>query len=100
MSDVLDCPEYSTDHYYSPQFLETSLCVGHEGSLKHYMFKEGEEDCGGEMNQLEAELQTEFELLQIDWINRRVTMPVNYLTLKSLIFKRSKIWILCLNSIA
>lgn len=64
-SDVVDGPESSTDHYYSPQFLETSLSVGREGSLKHYVFKRGEEDNVGEMDQLEAELEAEFELLQI-----------------------------------
>ncbi|CAH2073155.1 unnamed protein product [Thlaspi arvense] len=65
-SDVVDGPESSTtDHYFSPQFLETSLSVGREGSLKHYVFKGGEEDFGGEMDQLEAELEAEFELLQI-----------------------------------
>lgn len=63
-SDVVDGPESSTDHYYSPQILETSLSVGGEGSLSHYVFKRGE-DLGGEMDQLEAELEAEFELLQI-----------------------------------
>ncbi|VVB14000.1 unnamed protein product [Arabis nemorensis] len=66
ISDVVDGPESSTtDHYYSPQFLETSLSTRREGSLKHYVFKGGEEDFGGEMDQLEAELEAEFELLQI-----------------------------------
>ncbi|ESQ41037.1 hypothetical protein EUTSA_v10014215mg [Eutrema salsugineum] len=64
-SDVVDGPESSTDHYYSPQFLETSFSVGREGSLKHYVLKGGKEDFGGEMDQLEAELEAEFELLQI-----------------------------------
>lgn len=63
-SDVVDGPEPSTDHYYSPQLLETSL-IEREGSLKHYVYKEGEQDFGGEMDQLEAELEAEFELLQI-----------------------------------
>ncbi|XP_018469173.1 protein POLAR-like 1 [Raphanus sativus] len=65
-SDVVDGPESSyIDHYYSPQFLETSL-IEREGSLKHYVYNEGEEeDYGGEMDQLEAELEAEFELLQI-----------------------------------
>ncbi|KAL0728310.1 hypothetical protein Bca4012_024403 [Brassica carinata] len=63
-SDVVDGPESSTDHYYSPQFLETSL-IKREGSLKHYVYNEREEDYGGEMDQLEAELEAEFELLQI-----------------------------------
>ncbi|KAG2239504.1 hypothetical protein Bca52824_091649 [Brassica carinata] len=63
-SDVVDGPESSTDHYYSPQFLETSL-IKREGSLKHYVYNEREEDHGGEMDQLEAELEAEFELLQI-----------------------------------
>ncbi|CDY48290.1 BnaC01g31440D [Brassica napus] len=50
--------------------------------------------------QVEAELQTEFELLQIGkkQEGNYSKLKVNYLTLKSLIFKRSKIWILCLNS--
>lgn len=64
-SEVVDSPESSTtDHYYSPQFLYTSLSE-REGSLKHYVYKEGDEDFGGEMDQLEAELEAEFELLQI-----------------------------------
>ncbi|KFK25369.1 hypothetical protein AALP_AA8G104500 [Arabis alpina] len=66
ISDVVDGPESSTtDHYYSPQFLETSLPTGREGSLKHYVLKGGEEGFSGEMDQLEAELEAEFELLQI-----------------------------------
>ncbi|CAH8357415.1 unnamed protein product [Eruca vesicaria subsp. sativa] len=64
-SDVVDGPESSIDHYYSPQLLDTSLFVGREGSLKHYVCKGGDEDFGGEMDQLEAELEAEFELLQI-----------------------------------
>ncbi|KAJ0230637.1 Protein POLAR-like 1 [Hirschfeldia incana] len=64
-SDVVDGPESSTDHYYSPHFLETTLSIGHEGSLKHYVYKEREEDFVGELDQLEAELEAEFELLQI-----------------------------------
>ncbi|KAL1208987.1 Protein POLAR-like 1 [Cardamine amara subsp. amara] len=64
-SDVVDGPESSTDHYYSPQIVEmTSSCVGGEGSLKHYVFKPSEY-FGGEMDQLEAELEAEFKLLQI-----------------------------------
>ncbi|CAE6095230.1 unnamed protein product [Arabidopsis arenosa] len=63
-SDVVDGPESSTDHYYSPQIIETSMSVGGEGSLSHYVYKRGD-DSGGEMDQLEAELEAEFELLQI-----------------------------------
>ena len=63
-SEVVDGPESSTDHYHSPQFLDTSL-MEREGSLKHYVYKEDEEDFGGGMDQLEAELEAEFELLQI-----------------------------------
>ncbi|EFH49742.1 predicted protein [Arabidopsis lyrata subsp. lyrata] len=63
-SDVVDGPESSTDHYYSPQIMETSMSVGGEGSLSHYVYKRGD-DSGGEMDQLEAELEAEFELLQI-----------------------------------
>ncbi|XP_023637227.1 protein POLAR LOCALIZATION DURING ASYMMETRIC DIVISION AND REDISTRIBUTION isoform X2 [Capsella rubella] len=63
-SDVVDGPASSTDHYYSPQILETSLSVRGEGSLSHYVFNRGK-DVGGEMDQLEAELEAEFELLQI-----------------------------------
>ncbi|XP_010453121.1 PREDICTED: protein POLAR LOCALIZATION DURING ASYMMETRIC DIVISION AND REDISTRIBUTION isoform X2 [Camelina sativa] len=65
ISEVVDGPESSTtDHYYSPQILETSMSVGGEGSLSHYVFKRGD-DFGGDMDQLEAELEAEFELLQI-----------------------------------
>lgn len=64
-SEVVDGPESSTDHYHSsPQFLDTSL-MEREGSLKHYVYKEEEEDFGEGMDQLEAELEAEFELLQI-----------------------------------
>lgn len=63
-SDVVDGPESSTDHYYSPQIMETSMSVGGEGSLSHYVYKRWD-DSGGEMDQLEAELEAEFELLQI-----------------------------------
>ncbi|WZZ30423.1 hypothetical protein YC2023_013824 [Brassica napus] len=63
-SEVVDGPESSSDHYHFPQFLDTSL-IEREGSLKHYVYKEGDEDFGGEMDQLEAELEAEFELLQI-----------------------------------
>ncbi|CAA0401891.1 unnamed protein product [Arabidopsis thaliana] len=63
-SDVVDGPESSTDHYYSPQIIQTSMSVGGEGSLSHYVYKL-ENDSGGEMDQLEAELEAEFELLQI-----------------------------------
>ncbi|XP_010491774.1 PREDICTED: protein POLAR LOCALIZATION DURING ASYMMETRIC DIVISION AND REDISTRIBUTION-like isoform X2 [Camelina sativa] len=65
ISDVVDGPESSTtDQYYSPQILETSMSVEGEGSLSHYVFKRGD-DFGGDMDQLEAELEAEFELLQI-----------------------------------
>ncbi|KAF8115831.1 hypothetical protein N665_0025s0278 [Sinapis alba] len=62
-----DVVETSSDYYYSPQLLETSLSLGGgEGSFKHYVFKKGKgEDFGGDMDQLEAELEAEFELLQI-----------------------------------
>ncbi|KAL0736147.1 hypothetical protein Bca4012_012357 [Brassica carinata] len=60
-----DVVETSSDYYYSPQLLETSLSVGGEGSFKHYMFKGKGEDFEGDMDQLEAELEAEFELLQI-----------------------------------
>ncbi|CAL9229885.1 unnamed protein product [Arabidopsis halleri] len=63
-SDVVDGPDSSTDHYYSPQIMETSMSVGGEGSLSHYVYKRGD-DSRGEMDQLEAELEAEFELLQI-----------------------------------
>lgn len=56
-SDVVDCPESSTDHYYSPQFLETSLFVGHEGFLNIKGVRKGKKIFGGEMDQLEAELE-------------------------------------------
>ncbi|CAN8256686.1 unnamed protein product [Cochlearia groenlandica] len=56
---VVDGQESCTDNYYSPQFLETSLSIGKEGSLKHYVFKQGE------MDRLEAELAAEFEILQL-----------------------------------
>ncbi|XP_018444599.1 protein POLAR-like 1 [Raphanus sativus] len=55
----------SSDCYYSPQLLETSLSVGGEGSFKPYVFKGKGEDFGGDiMDQLEAELEAEFELLR------------------------------------
>ncbi|RID42390.1 hypothetical protein BRARA_J02274 [Brassica rapa] len=57
--------ETSSDSYYSPQLMETSLSVGGEGSFKRYVFKGNGEDFGGDMDQLEAELEAEFELLQI-----------------------------------
>ena len=57
--------ETSSDSYYSPQLMETSLSVGGEGSFKRYVFKGKGEDFGGDMDQLEAELEAEFELLQI-----------------------------------
>ncbi|KAH0892700.1 LOW QUALITY PROTEIN: hypothetical protein HID58_055129 [Brassica napus] len=52
-----DCPESSTDHYYSPQFLETSLFVRHEGFLNITGVRKGKKIFGGEMDQLEAELE-------------------------------------------
>lgn len=64
ISEVVDGPESSTEHYYSPQIMETFMCVKGEESLKHCVFKRGQ-DFGGEMDQLEAELEAEFELLQI-----------------------------------
>ncbi|CAH8281675.1 unnamed protein product [Eruca vesicaria subsp. sativa] len=58
--------ETSSDYYYSPQLPETSsLTVGGEGSFNHYLFKGKGEDFGGDMDQLEAELEAEFELLNI-----------------------------------
>ena len=60
-----DVVETSSDYYYSPQLMETSLAVGVEGSFKHYVFKGKGKDFVGDMDQLEAELEAEFELLQI-----------------------------------
>ena len=63
-----DVVETSSDYYYSPQLPETSLSVvgvRGEGSFKHYVVKGKGEDFGGDMDQLEAELEAEFELLQI-----------------------------------
>ncbi|KAL0648193.1 hypothetical protein Bca4012_046484 [Brassica carinata] len=63
-----DAVETSSDYYYSPQLPETSLAVvgvRGEGSFKHYVVKGKGEDFGGDMDQLEAELEAEFELLQI-----------------------------------
>lgn len=86
-SDAADGPESSTDHYYSPQLLETCLSVGREGSLKHYLVKGGEE-----MDQLEAELEAEFELLQIsqDQESKCCKLKVKLLDFEFLRFRDDK----------
>ncbi|XP_010519621.1 PREDICTED: protein POLAR LOCALIZATION DURING ASYMMETRIC DIVISION AND REDISTRIBUTION [Tarenaya hassleriana] len=61
-TDVQEGPD-SSSHPFSPQISATSMNTVQEGYLQHYPCHR-EEDLGGGMDRLEAELAAELELLQ------------------------------------